>query len=62
MAARVSIFVLTAIVPLTLVLIALAIVYSLEWFLRRLAGFPKGPIYALCAILGGLGVLLKRFE
>jgi hypothetical protein len=38
------------------------IVWMLELVVRRIAEYPKGPLFAISAACGALGALLKVFE
>jgi hypothetical protein len=48
-------------IPMTLALVAAGVLTVLEFFVRKLAEYPKGPILALNGVFVALGGFLKAF-
>jgi hypothetical protein len=48
-------------VALGLAYLASAILYVCEFIIRRIAEYPKGPVLALSALIGGIAALVKAF-
>jgi len=46
---------------LVLAYVLTAILSTTEFIVRRVAEYPKGPVFALSALLGGIGVIFKSF-
>jgi hypothetical protein len=54
------IYVLWYVVVMIIFLFAITpIVRMLEWIIRRIAEYPKGPVFAISAVCGALGEILK---
>jgi hypothetical protein len=43
-------------------LFAKAVVYVSEFIMRRIAESPKGPVFAISALAGGIAAIVKAFR
>jgi hypothetical protein len=57
----ISVASIAMLVALMLAYIASAVLYVVEFLVRRIAEYPKGPVLALSAFFGGVVALIKAF-
>ncbi len=57
-----AIFWITVATPLFIVYVLTALLFIFEYALRRIAEYPKGPLFAATAIVAALGLLLKALH